>query len=190
LRSVPVLVFYDKCGFSYNCEDSRSNGGNRGRCTLGSLLYDCDARNGVCQMRSENDVAHQSPTITSGLSRVPEAGGTPQVMTKPGEKGEVVHRWPQILPGGQAVLFTGHTVAAVFDNASIEVLSLKTGQWKVVQRGGYSGRYLPSGHLVYVHQGTLFAVGFDLDRLEVRGTPVPLLENVAGDDSVGAGQYD
>jgi Tol biopolymer transport system component/predicted Ser/Thr protein kinase len=131
-----------------------------------------------------------SPTITSGLSRVPDAGGAPQVITKPGEQGEVVHRWPQILPGGQAVLFTGHTVASAFDNASIEVLSLKTGQWKVVQRGGYSGRYLPTGHLVYIHQGTLFAVPFDLDRLEVRGTPGPLLESVAGNDAVGAGQYD
>jgi Tol biopolymer transport system component/tRNA A-37 threonylcarbamoyl transferase component Bud32 len=131
-----------------------------------------------------------SPTRTSGLWRVPAAGGTPQVITKPGEKGEVVHRWPQILPGGQAVLFTGDTVAAAFDNARIEVLSLKTGHWKVIQSGGYFGRYLPSGHLVYIHQGTLFAVGFDLDRLEVRGTPTPLLENVAGNELVGAGQYD
>jgi serine/threonine-protein kinase len=134
-------------------------------------------------------IAALEPT-GGGLSRVPEAGGTPQAITKPADKGEVVHRWPQILPSGQAVLFTGHTVASGFDNASIEVLSLKTGQWKVVQRGGYFGRYLPSGHLVYVHQSTLFAVGFDLDRLEVRGTPVPLLENVAGNDAVGAGQYD
>jgi len=130
-----------------------------------------------------------SPNQTSGLWRVPETGGTPHVITKPGDRGEAVHRWPQILPGGQAVLFTGHTVAAAFDNASIEVLSLKTGEWKVVQRGGYDGRYLPSGHLVYIHQGTLFAVGFDLDRLEVRGTPAPLLENVAGNEVVGAGQY-
>src|ERR1700736_1093957 len=58
------------------------------------------------------------------------------------------------------------------------------------QRGGYSGRYLPSGHLVYIHQGTLFAVGFDLDRLEVRGTPAPLLEDVAGNTDDGGGQYD
>jgi Tol biopolymer transport system component len=131
-----------------------------------------------------------SPTRTSGLWRVPAAGGMPQVITKPGEKGEAVHRWPQILPGGQAVLFTGNTVAAAFDNARIEILSLKTGQWKVIQSGGYFGRYLPSGHLAYIHQATLFAVGFDLDRLEVRGTPAPLLENVAGNELVGAGQYD
>ena len=125
-----------------------------------------------------------------GLSRVPEAGGTPQTITKPGDKGETTHRWPQILPGGRAVLFTGHTLIGAFDDASIEVLSLQTGQWKVVQRGGYFGRYLPSGHLVYLRQGTLFAVGFDLDRLEVRGTPVPLLEDIAGNAALGGGQYD
>ena len=127
-------------------------------------------------------------------SRVPAAGGTPQAITKPGEKGEATHRWAQILPGAQAVLFTGNTVNGAYDNASIEVLSLKSGQWKVVQRGGYFGRYLPTsngaGHLVYLHQGTLFAVGFDLDRLEVRGTPVPVLEDVAGNAATGGGQYD
>jgi serine/threonine-protein kinase len=160
----------------------------------GAAVTLCDASGTRGASWGEDGWIVLSPTITSGLSRVPEAGGTPQVITKPGEKGEVVHRWPQILPGGQAVLFTGHTVAAAFDNASIEVLSLKTGQWKVVQRGGYFGRYLATsngaGHLVYVHQGTLFAVGFDLERLEVHGSAVPLLENVAGNDAVGAGQYD
>ena len=156
----------------------------------GAAVTLCDAPAARGASWGEDGWIVMSPNQTSGLSRVPETGGTPLAITKPGDKGEVVHRWPQILPGGQAVLFTGHTVAAAFDNASIEVLSMKTGQWKVVQRGGYFGRYLPSGHLVYIHQGTLFAVGFDLDRLEVRGTPVPLLENVAGNDVVGAGQLD
>jgi Tol biopolymer transport system component len=135
-----------------------------------------------------------SPQPGSGLSRVPAEGGTPQALTKPREKGEAVHRWPQILPGGQAVLFTGNPVPAGYDDANLEVLSLKTGQWKVVQRGGYFGRYLATsngaGHLVYIHQGTLFAVGFDLDRLEARGTPTPLLEDVAADATGGGGQFD
>jgi Tol biopolymer transport system component/predicted Ser/Thr protein kinase len=129
-----------------------------------------------------------------GLFRVPEAGGTPQAITKPSDKGEATHRWPQILPGGQAVLFTGNTVITGHDDANIDVLSLKRGQWKMVQRGGYFPRYLASsngaGHLVYIHQGTLFAVGFDLDRLEVRGTPVPVLEDVAGNAATGGGQFD
>ena len=47
-------------------------------------------------------------------------------------------------------------------------------------RGGYFGRYLPSGHLTFVHQGTLFAVPFDLSSLQLRGMPIPVLEDVAG----------
>jgi Tol biopolymer transport system component len=130
-----------------------------------------------------------------GLSRVPEGGGTPQAITKPGEKGEATHRWPQVLPGTQAVLFTGSTFPGAYEDASIEILSLKTGHWKaVLPHVGYFGRYLAtsngSGHLVYVHQGRLLAVGFDLDRLEVRGTPTPLLEDLAGGAGSGGGQYD
>jgi Tol biopolymer transport system component/predicted Ser/Thr protein kinase len=112
----------------------------------------------------------------SGLSRVPASGGTPQAITKPAEKGEGNHLFPQILPGGQAVLFTRNTNTG----GDIEVLALKSGQRKAVQHGGRFGRYLPSGYLVYLQQRTLFAVGFDLDRLEIRGAPVPLLEDVAG----------
>src|SRR5205823_14937216 len=119
---------------------------------------------------------------------------TPQAITNPGEKGEATHRWPQILPGGQAVLFMANKRASTYDDSSIRVLSLQTGQVKEVLSGGYFPRYLAtskgSGYLVYIHQGTLFGVPFDLDRLEVRGTPTPLLEDVAGDSNTGSGQFD
>jgi predicted Ser/Thr protein kinase len=157
-------------------------------------LFDAAFVNGASWGEDGSIVVANFSTPGIGLSRVRAAGGTPQALTKPGEKGEVLHRWPQILPGGQAVLFTGNTRSGDWDNASIEVLSLKTGQWKAVQRGGYFGRYLATsngiGHLVYIHQGTLLGVGFDLDRLEVRGTPAPLLEDVAADATNGGGQYD
>jgi Tol biopolymer transport system component/predicted Ser/Thr protein kinase len=114
-----------------------------------------------------------------GLSRVPAGGGTPQAITKPGDKGEASHRYPQILPGGQAVLFTSTTVDGAYEDASVAVTS-----------GGTCLRQTGPATFVYVHQGTLFALGFDLDRLEVRGTPVPVLEDVAGDAFAGAGHYD
>jgi Tol biopolymer transport system component/predicted Ser/Thr protein kinase len=161
----------------------------------GAAVTVCDAQNarGASWGEDGSIIVALTPT-GGGLSRVPAAGGTPQAITKPADKGEARHRWPQILPGGQAVLFTGNTVIGIYEDASIEILSLKTGQWKAVQHGGYFGRYLPTsngaGHLVYVHQGTLFAVGFDLDRLEVRGTPAPLLEDVAGNAATGGGQFD
>jgi Tol biopolymer transport system component len=124
-----------------------------------------------------------------GLSRVPDTGGTPVALTKPA-LGEVSHRWPQILPGGKAILFTSTATVADYEDGFIEALSLKTGKWKVIQRGGYFGRYLPSGHLVFVHQGTLFAVPFDLERVEVKGTPVPVLENVDASAFYASGQFE
>ena len=125
----------------------------------------------------------------SGLSRVPAAGGTPQRLTKLAV-GAVTHRWPQVLPGGQAVLFTASHSPIAQENANIEVMSLKTGRIKTLQRGGYFGRYLPSGHLVYVHQGVLFGVALDPVRLEVRGTPIPLLEDVGANATLGGGQFE
>ena len=57
-------------------------------------------------------------------------------------------------------------------------------------RGGTFGRYLPSGHLVYVNRGTLFAVPFDVDRLEVHGTPAPVLDQVNYNAAKGSAQLD
>src|SRR5262249_50339707 len=41
-----------------------------------------------------------------------------------------------------------------------------------------------------LRQGVLFGIGFDADRLEVRGTPTPLVQDVAGDSSTGGGRFD
>ena len=38
-----------------------------------------------------------------------------------------------------------------------------------ILEGGYNARYVPSGHLVFVRSGGLFAVPFDLDSLEDEG---------------------
>jgi len=126
---------------------------------------------------------------SSPLARIPAAGGPAQALTKLGP-GEYSHRWPQVLPGGGAVLFTVATSNVAQENDTIEAISLKTGQVKIVQRGGYYGRYIPSGHLVYIHQGVLFGVGFDPERLEVHGVPVPVLNDVAANPVTGGGQID
>jgi Tol biopolymer transport system component len=125
-----------------------------------------------------NIVVPRSPI--DGLGLVPSGGGELKPLTKlDQEKGERTHRWPQVLPGSRAVLFTAHTSIGRYDEANIEVLSLQTGQRKTVQRGGFLGRYLPGGHLVFVRQNALFAAPFDLDRLAVTGTPVPVLDDVS-----------
>jgi Tol biopolymer transport system component/predicted Ser/Thr protein kinase len=126
--------------------------------------------------------------ILQPLSQVPAVGGTPQPFTKLAP-GEVMHAWPQVLPGASAVLFTGSASPNSFDDANIEAISLKTGQIKIVQRGGYYGRDLPNGYLVYVHRGTLFGVKFDAERLEEIGAPVPLLGDIAANPFTGGGQF-
>ena len=131
-----------------------------------------------------------TPTISSGLARVPEAGGAPQMLTDPPKVGEVSHRWPQILPGGQAVLFTSTANAANYEEAKLDVVSLKTGRVTTVHAGGYFGRYLPSGHLVFVHQGVLFAILFDPLTLKTRGAPAPVQDEIASNPVAGAGQFD
>ena len=102
------------------------------------------------------------------------------------ERGEVDHLWPEFLPGGQAVLFTMTATTGGLDNAQVAVLDLATGATTVVVRGGHHAHYVPTGHLVYGAGGTLRAVAFDLGRLEVVGTPVPVLEQVVttGDGAV------
>jgi serine/threonine-protein kinase len=106
------------------------------------------------------------------------------------QNGAETHRWPQILPGGKAVLFTANATLLGFDGANIEVMSLADHRRKTLVRGGTFGHYLPSGHLIYVNRGTLFAVPFDLDRLEVHGTPSPVLDQVAYGPSNGEAQFD
>jgi len=120
--------------------------------------------------------ATQDPS--SGLLRVSADGGEPEVLTRPNlSQGELDHYWPEVLPGGRAVLFTIVTMGAI-DDAQIAVLDLRTRTQKILIRGGSHARYVPSGHLVYGAAGALRAVGFDLRRLEAVGIPVPVLDGV------------
>jgi serine/threonine-protein kinase len=147
--------------------------------TGGSAISLCDTPNGRGGTWTDDGTIIFARTGgMQSLMRVSSAGGKPEPIGKLNE-GEVTQRWPQMLPGGKALLYTSHTSGIDFDNANIVVQPLPAGARKVIHRGGYHGRYLPSGHLVYVHDGTLFAARFDLDRLEMIGQPVPVLERIS-----------
>ena len=114
----------------------------------------------------------------SGLLRVPMGGGELDVLTTPdSQQGELDHLWPEILPGGKAVLFTIRRGVGLQD-VQIAVLSLESGDYDVLVPGGSSPRYVPTGHIVYGVDGTLWAVGFDLDSLTVTSDPIPVVEDV------------
>jgi serine/threonine protein kinase/Tol biopolymer transport system component len=154
--------------------------------TGGGVVTLCDAPNGRGGTWASDGTIAFVPNSTADVvvMRVSSAGGQPEPLTTR-EGVETLHRSPQWLDGGKAILFTAAVSAGAFDDGSIVVQRLAGGTRKIVRRGGYYGRYLPSGHLIYMQRGTLFAAPFDLDRLEITGDPVPVLEGVMATGSGG-----
>ncbi len=148
----------------------------------------CDAPSQREGNWGEDDNIVFTATNNGGLWRVSSAGGTPEELTKlDKQKGESSHRYPQVLPGANAVLFTNSPDDS--GEGAIEVRSLKTGTRKVlVQIGGY-GHYLPTGHLVYMHRGSLFAAPMDAGRQQLTGPPVPVLEDVGFERGTGTAGF-
>ena len=143
-------------------------------------------------------------SVATGLQQVAAAGGPLTVLTRPDrEQGEADHLWPEMLPGGRAVLFTITALTGGLDAAQVAVLDLQTGERQVLVRGVSHAHYVldkpkwsspqnQGGHLVYAAAGTLRAVAFDLASLETRGTPVTVVSDVVmtargGVDAVVAG---
>jgi serine/threonine-protein kinase len=116
-----------------------------------------------------------------GIWRVSANGSERQQIVRI-EANELVYG-PRMLPDGRRVLFSlvkrdgmiGQPTA--WDTARVVVQTLQTGERREVAHGG-DPRIVQSGHLVYALGTVLFAVPFDLERLEVRGVPTPLIENV------------
>jgi Tol biopolymer transport system component len=115
-----------------------------------------------------------------GILRVSANGGEPEVIAATGAS-EALYG-PQLIDGGNAVLFTVTTEAGAdrWDKAQIVAQSIGARDRKVIVRGGSDARYIAAtGHLVYALGGTLLAVPFDARRREVRGGPIPVVEQVA-----------
>ena len=112
-----------------------------------------------------------------GIWQVPGASGTPERLIQVDE-GERIHG-PQMLPGGEWVLFTVRSASQTsWNEAQIVAQSVATDERTVLIDGGRDGRYLPTGHLVYGLNNVLLAVPFDVGSRQVTGGPVPLVEGV------------
>ncbi len=142
--------------------------------TGGAALTICDAGSFRGGTWAPDNTIVFSPQPTGNLYRVSAGGGAPQPVTKL-EKGES-HRWPEFLPGGQEVLFT--IWKGSIEGSRLALVSLKTGEQRILLEGGSNGLYAPSGHLVYARTAGLLAVPFDVQRLQVTGSPVPIQDGV------------
>ena len=113
-----------------------------------------------------------------GLYRVSANGGASERLTAlDKDRREFNHWYPQVLPGGKAVIFNSFSTPLA--RSRIEAVVLETGARTVLLDGAVFPRYVASGHLLYGRDGAIFAVPFDPVQLRVLGTPVPVVEDVA-----------
>jgi eukaryotic-like serine/threonine-protein kinase len=141
---------------------------------------------------ADGDTIYFVAELPGGLMSVPAGGGQPtEILRIETSRGERTLKYPSALPGGGAVLYTvAKAESESFDDAHIAVFSPRTGQRKVLVEGGTHPRYSPSGHVVYARNGSLLAVPFDPDRLEVTGQPVTVVEGVLMSRNTGAANFD
>jgi eukaryotic-like serine/threonine-protein kinase len=110
--------------------------------------------------------------VGSGLWAVPTTGGSPRQLTTP-EQGER-HELPQLLPGGRVVVFT---ILAADKPPRAAVHLLENGETRSLLEG-VGARFVSSGHVVFGRQGKLWAIGFDPNSLQTRGTARPVRDDV------------
>ena len=129
-----------------------------------------------------------STGLYEGIVRLPLDGGEPKRVTLlNATAGERTHRWPDLLPNGRAIVFTVG-IGQSWDDARIDAQVLSTGERRRLINGGMYPRYVPTGHLVYVHGSDLMAVSFDPEEIRVTGQPTKVLGDVLGEET-GAAQF-
>ncbi len=125
-----------------------------------------------------------------GILRVdPRSADTETVMTV--EPGELAHG-PELLPGGEWLVFAIADGVSAWDESRIVAQSLRTGERRELIGGGREPRYLPPGYLLFVRDGVLHAARFDSEALEIRGTAQRIVSDIAvsNRDYTGAANYD
>lgn len=114
-----------------------------------------------------------------GLRAVEATGGEPQEFTSRDRHNEddeysLVH--PQLLPDGRHLLTTAWGSGG--GTRRIALFSLETSERTTLLEDGWAPQYVQSGHIVFQRLNQLWAVRFDVDRLEVVGAPVPVVDSV------------
>jgi len=159
----------------------------------GSVVTICDAPDGRGGTWGDDEVIIAALGKLEALSRVPAAGGVPAPLTRLAP-GEITHRWPQRVPGRNALLFTSNTRPTGFDKARIDVLSLADGRRKTLVEHASFGRYIQTAdgtdYLVFRRGAAMFAAALDPIELQLRGAPFPILEQVASSDAFGFASFD
>jgi serine/threonine-protein kinase len=114
--------------------------------------------------------------------KLPEGGGESVSIAAPDLEKMTGLRLPEALPSGRALLLS--TVPGGGEPGRLMSLDLKSGKLEDLGLQGTNPRYLGTGHLLFVQADQVMAVAFDEQRLEVKGTPIPVLDRVWIDDTL------
>jgi Tol biopolymer transport system component len=129
-----------------------------------------------------------APVYSDGLFRVSAEGGTATRLTTPDRStGELGHWWPDPLPGERFIVFTAFRTPV--DESRLGVLDLTTRNVRWVVDGGFFGRYVSSGHLLYTRGQRLYAVPFDAATATVQGAAVAVLDDLLVSQTNGFGTF-
>ena len=113
-----------------------------------------------------------------GIVRAAAAGGAvEQLITLPAGEHAAL---PQVLPGGDALLFTlaPGSQRPNWQRSSIVAQALASGQREVVVTPGSDARYLPTGHVAYAVEGVWYAAGFNVRDRRTTGAPVAMVTGI------------
>jgi len=120
--------------------------------------------------------------LTSGLLRVSASGGTPSPLTTPDtSRGELAHRWPQLLPGGRFLYWVQSGRPGLSDvyiaslSKPAERVKLLTAEANAIYAPGGNGK----GYLLWRRGGTLVAQEFDPETLQFAGEAAQIAESVS-----------
>ena len=96
--------------------------------------------------------------------------------------------WPYLLPGSDALIYT-EGPADNLEGAHINLLRQSTGEVTTIIPNAYNARYAPSGHIVFMRGGALWAVPFDVEQLRTIGAERTVLQGVQTNDQRGPTPY-
>jgi serine/threonine protein kinase len=155
----------------------------------GTPMKLADSDGGGLGLSWSGDTIIATRAFSGGLWSLPAGGGKPVniVKTDPAKRERAIV-WPQVLPGGKWVLATAWN-AGSWDDARVLAYSLEDGSSKVLVEGGSFGRYVPSGHLLFVRGGSLMAVRFDPKTLQAGPNAVAVLNGLSHGSNDGEAHY-
>jgi serine/threonine-protein kinase len=127
---------------------------------------------------NDNSIVFVKWTGSNGLYRIRADGSQPEEQVETRIETPINwFSWPEFLPGTATVLVT---ISRSQNEHYIAVVTLETGNTRVLMKGSEYARYSPTGHIMFSRtvEGDVWAAPFNINDLELTGSPFPVVEGV------------